>query len=315
MLLSRRSARSVLALSLFLLLDSSLVRAEPAPRRLSVLNAAAPGIEPGRLATVDMALRDALSMRPEFALVQTSAVPYEDVELAAGCGPEQSNCLQLIANQLGTDALLVRRVARLSDATATLTLVVAEAPAQGGATRQAAAELAWADPQAAEHAVQQLLGQLFPRAPELTPESVPVAAVAEPAPSEPSSLSSQSDSERPRWRRRFGVTVTALGVAVLAAGLTTGILSRHAERQYARSTTRNVQEVDHAHELFLHAERRARIANGMLGAGAIITVLGVATIVGDWVALRSSKGSAELSLQPTRAGMMLSLSGSWSGGT
>lgn len=306
MLWSRWSAYGALALCLFLLLDSSPLCAQSAPRRLSVLNAAVAGVDQARLEKVDVALREALSTHSEFALVQTSAVPFEDVELAAGCGPEQGSCLQLIATQLGTEALLVRRLSALSDASATLTLIVADAPAQGGATRQAGAEIVWSEPQGAERVVHQVLAELFPPPPAaLMPESLALA------PEPPSS----THTERPRWRFRLGASLTAIGGGLLVAGLTSGILARHSEREYGHATTRNVEEVDHAHALFTNAERRARIANGMLGAGAVVMVLGLGTMVGDWVALRGTKGSAELSLQPTRAGLMVSLAGSWSGGT
>jgi hypothetical protein len=327
----------LIALCLLWSLHPSAAGAQAAPRRLSVLNAAAAGVELEHVAAVDSALREALSQRPEFSAVETSPVPFEDVQLAAGCGSEESACLRLIGQQLGTDALLVRKLVQHSAGTATLSLVAqADVSDVSEASRQASADISWQEPGGAARVVRLLLARLQQNTPAVAPaaeESAPAAT--SPAEAEAAELANTSAPHAPlsRWRWRLGWTLTAVGAGLLVAGLTSGILSRHDERTYAHAAIGNEQDVDHAHALFERADQRAHLANALFDAGAAVTCLGIATTVWHLVVQRRDSAAASelrspghgrvsrphadttLAIQPTRAGAVLSLRGSWQGGT
>lgn len=351
--------RCALALWFGLSFFAPLARAEDGPRQLSVLQAAVVGVDGAAVARVDRALQDTLAtQRRQSSVVQTSPVPFEDVQLIAGCGADETACLQLIANQLGSDALLVRRLVAQPDGRALLTLTAYTTQPGAMATppREVSALIAWTEAQGAERAVQQLMAQLYPGAPEPVRDVPPpvVAPVVETPPepvveqAAPPPAEDLGTSSRPRWPSRLGWSVAAVGCGLLVGGLISGAASRRDERAYASAPIVDGPSVDRAHSLLDDADRHARLANGLIIGGAVVSTAGLATVLWRWAATRAetqhaetnnhslrahvgqavdatsherstSGGSTALrlhpSLQPIGSGLMLSLHGSWQGGS
>jgi len=352
--------RCALALWFGLALRTASARAEEGPRQLSVLHAAVVGVDPAAVARVDRALQDTLAtQRRQSSVVQTSPVPFEDVQLIAGCGADETACLQLIANQLGSDALLVRRLVAQPDRRALVTLTAYAT--QPGATptppREVSALIDWTEAQGAEHAVQHLMAQLYPAPPEPVQDVPPpvvapvVEAPTEPMPEQQAAPPTSEDlgsSSRSRWPSRLGWSVAAVGCGLLVAGIVSGAASRRDERAYARAPIVDGPSVDRAHSLLDDADHHARLANGLIIGGAVVSTAGLATVLWRWAADRSETprsetnnhslrahvdqaagatshvrrtagGSTALrlhpSLQPIGSGLMLSLHGSWQGGS
>jgi len=330
-----------LALAVVLWWGGPAALADAPPRQLSVLNAAVAGVGAAQSASVDQALHEALAEHLKGSKLETSPVPFEDVQLIAGCGSDEPTCLQLIAEQLGSDALLVRRLDAQPDGSALLVLTAyATRPdAPPSPPRLASTRIDWTQPGAAQGAVQQLLVQL-----QLQPPPAPAPVVL--APADDTALDTtqeQPASTAPaspmRWQRRLGWTLSAVGCSLLAAGLITGAAARRNEEAYANVVIDGPKAVDEAHAALDDAERQAAIANGLFIAGAVTATAGLATVLWRWAALRKDaratlgsraqepraatlgarserpRTEAVLSLLPTRAGLMLSISGSWQGGS
>jgi hypothetical protein len=323
--------RSAFSLGFVLWLAGPAARADASPRQLSVLNAVNAGVSEAQTAAVDRVLREALAQRLQGSKVETSPVPFEDVQLVAGCGSDEPTCLQQIANQLGSDALLVRRLAAQPDGSALLTLTAYDVqavppgshadPSLGStppvslappaAPRQVSTRINWTVPQAAESAVLQLLAQLQaePSAPPPAVLPPPVVEVeAQPIPP------SAPLAAPTRWQSRLGWSMAAVGCGLIAGGMISGAASRRDEQTYADLVIDDAEAVDEAHALLTSAQRHARIANGLFIAGAVTTTAGLATVLWRWAALRKDARPTALSLQPARSGLMLSISGSWQGG-
>lgn len=351
--------RCALALWFCLSLRTSSARAEEGPRQLSVLHAAVAGVDAASIARVDRALQDTLAtQRRQSAVVQTSPVPFEDVQLIAGCGADETACLQLIANQLGSDALLVRRLVAQPDKRALLTLTAYSTQPGAAATppREVSALIDWTEVQGAERAVQQLMAQLYPAGPEPVrevppPVLAPVVEEVAPEPvvaAEPPPTPDLDSTSRARWPSRLGWSVAAVGCGLLVAGAVSGAASRRDERAYARAPIVDGPSVDRARALLDDADRHARLANGLLIGGAVVSTAGLATVLWRWAAERAETrrsetnnhslrahvdhaggapsqvrsaagGSTALrlhpSLEPIGSGLMLSLHGSWQGGS
>lgn len=298
---------------LLLLLIAASASADAAPRQLSVLRAGDAALDDPRTSAVDAALDDALRTRLADTAVQTSSAPLEDVQLIAGCGDDEAACLQLIANQLGSDALLVRRLSAESEGTAMLSLTTFRLYADGSAprTRQLSTNIDGTDAQALQRAVVLVLAEL-----ELIPAE-PAPVIAEPAaPPEPAPLPAhRAAGARKRWPARLGWTLSAVGCGLLGAGLISGVLSRRDERRYGRVTIDGPEAVDDAHGYLSSARQHAHTANGLFIGGAVLATAGVATTLWHWAAVRGDRGSAELAVQSTRSGLMLVLNGTWQGGS
>ncbi|MEY4508867.1 MAG: hypothetical protein RLZZ450_989 [Pseudomonadota bacterium] len=369
--------RCALALCFGLWFRTSSVHAQPVPQQLSVLHAAVVGVEAPQVARVDRALQDTFATQrnrsasaPEggpqqSVVVQTSPVPFEDVQLIAGCGADETACLQLIANQLGSDALLVRRLVAQPDGRALLTLTAytTHGEVTPSAPRDVSALVDWTEAQGAERAVQQLLAQLYPPPAEPKREEPPpvVTPVDEPLPepvvvATPATSQDLDSSTRGRWPSRLGWSAAAVGAGLLIVGVISGAAAGRDERAYARTPITDAPSVDRAHALLDDADRHARVANGLIIGGAVVCTAGLATVLWRWAAERSETRGASLrtqtdradgadarvrstvgvakreslpgraseqstalrllpSLQATGSGLMLSLHGSWQGGS
>ncbi|MEY4511404.1 MAG: hypothetical protein RLZZ450_3526 [Pseudomonadota bacterium] len=303
-----------LAVFIALSLAQAPARANAEGQRLSVLRAAAVGVDPAQAAIVDAALHVKLSKLREFGSVRSLPVPLEDLQLAAGCGADENACLQLMAQQLEAGALLVRQLAAEPDGSLTLTLLVQDQALEQGEAWRAQGVLRSLTSEDIDRTLQHVLAQLFP-------QSVALA-------SEPSLRVASRDRDAPDRRWRAGWTLSALGVGLLAAGLTSGLLSRRDERAFGRTDITTEQDVDHAQSAFARADRRARLATFFASTGAVVTTVGVGTLLWRWAALRSDAASsprgaaasepvvttATVRVQPTGAGAMLMLDGAWRGG-
>jgi hypothetical protein len=321
--------RCALAICFGLWFRAPSAAAQSGPRQLSVLHAGVVGVDEAAVARVDRALQDALATQPrQSGVVQTSPVPFEDVQLIAGCGADETACFQLIAHQLGSDALLVRRLVAQPDGRALLTLIAYSTRPDAAATppREVSAIIDWTEAQGAERAVQQLMAQLSP-APTRPREEPPPAVVVEPPPvPEPVVIEMPPANQEPgspaRWPSRLGWSVSAVGCGLLAVGLISGVAAQRDERAYSHVAITGAPAVDHAHSLLDDAERHARVANGLIIGGAVVATAGLATVLWHWAAQRSETrngGSTALRLHPsvgsTGSGPMLSIHGSWQGGS
>jgi hypothetical protein len=291
-----------LALAVFVALSlaQAPARADAEGQRLSVLRGAAVGVDPAQAATIDAALHARLSKLREFTSVRSLPVPLEDLRLAAGCGADENACLQLMSQQLEAGALLVRKLASAPDGSLTLTLLVQDQALEQGEAWRAEGVLRSLTPEQIERTLSPMIAELFP-------QSVALAV-------EPSLQVADRGRDAPDRRLRAGWSLSALGVGLLAAGLTTGILSRRDERAFARTDINTEPDVDRAQSTFARADRRARLATLFASTGAVVTTVGVGTLLWRWASQRRDAATAAVRVQPTGAGAMLTLDGTWRGG-
>lgn len=306
------------ALLLVLLFAASPLRAESAPRQLSVLRAGDAALDDPQTIAVDAALHDALTTRLGSAAVQASSAPLEDVQLLAGCGDDEAACLQSIAMQLGTDALLVRRMSAQPDGSVLLSLTTFGTHAEQAApqTRQLSTNIEWNDAQSLERGVLLLLTELQVVPPEPLPGPVVATPVEPPHVASPAQASPErAFGSRSRWPMRLGWTLSAVGCGLLSAGLISGALFRREERRYARVTIDGMEAADEALSHLSSARQHAHVANGLFIGGAVITVAGLATTFWRWASVGNDRAAATLSVQSTHSGLMLVVNGSWRGGS
>lgn len=268
----------------------------PAPQqRLVVLERGSAAVPPVTAAEVDRSLAGALGARVPAASLYVSPVPYEDVELAAGCRVEgqDADCLQRIAGSLGADWLLVRELSTDRAGNVSLTLVAHDGP-QAVVTRRAVARVSQGK-QAPARVVPMLVGRLYPHE---SPGDRPLG--------EPSSLSPA---------KVVGWSSSAVGGSLLAAGITMGALSRRDQNRYDRTEVRTAADADRAHELLDRSEQRARVANGLLIGGAGASAAGALALL--WKYMRPKPDAEQpvrMGVAPHRGGFKVSLNGAWRGG-
>jgi len=292
----------VSTLSLVTLVALSLAqasaRADSQGQRLSVLRAASVGVDPAQAATIDASLHAKLSKLREFGSVRSLPVPLEDLQLAAGCGADENTCLQLMAQQLEDGTLLVRQLAAGPDGALTLTLLVQDQALEQGEAWRAQGVLRTFTSEEIDRTLSPMLAELFPRSVAL----------------EPNLQVADRDHDAPDRRWRAGWSLSALGVGLLAAGLTSGLLSRRDERAFGHTDITTEQDVDRAQSAFARADRRARLATFFASTGAVVTTVGAGTLVWRWASQRRDAATANLRVQPTGAGAMITLDGAWRGG-
>lgn len=293
---------AMLSLAAFVALSlaQAPARADAEGPRLSVLRAAAVGVDPAQAATIDASLHAKLSKLREFGSVRSLPVPLEDLQLAAGCGADENACLQLMAQQLEAGALLVRQLATAPDGALTLTLLVQDQALEQGEAWRAQGVLRTFTSEEIDRTLSPMLAQLFP-------QSVALAL-------EPSLQVADRDHDAPDRRWRAGWSLSALGVGLLTAGLTSGLLSRRDERAFGRTDITTEQDVDHAQATFARADRRARLATFFASTGAVVTTVGAGTLLWRWASQRRDAATATVRVQPAGAGAMITLDGAWQGG-
>jgi hypothetical protein len=123
---------------------SLAARADDPVRRLLVLHSGGEDV-PARLRDeVDHLVLSAVAERVRFATAYGSEVPFEDIELAAGCSARGADCMQRIAASLDADWILVRELSSDRNGNTYLTLIAHDGP-QAMVTRRAVAQLGEGD--------------------------------------------------------------------------------------------------------------------------------------------------------------------------
>jgi hypothetical protein len=264
-------------------------------QRLVVLQRAAAGIPAPVVDDVDRVLAGAVSARVPGAQLYVSPVPFEDVELAAGCSSQaqDADCLQRIAGSLGADWLLVRELRKDRAGHVRLTLVAHDGPL-AIVTRRAVAPVS-SGKQAPEQVVPMLIERLYPMQ----------QGASERILREPRSLSPANV---------VGWSATAVGGGLLAAGITMGVLSRRDHDKYERTEIRTPADADRAYELLDRSQQRARVANGLLIGGAGAGAAGALALLWKYVRPKpDAEQPVRVGVAPYRGGFKVSLNGAWRG--
>lgn len=262
-------------------------------QRLVVLERGSAGIPETVADEVDRSLAGALSAHVPAASLYISPVPFEDVELAAGCQGEDADCLQRVASSLGADWLLVRELNKDRAGKISLSLVALDGP-QAMVTRRAASRLATGK-QAPSQVVPVLVERLYPTA----------QGASERLLHEPRSLSPANV---------VGWSSSAVGGGLLAAGITMGVLSHRDHDKYDRTQVRTTEDVDRAHELLDRSQQRAHVANGLLIGGAGAGAAGAMALLWKYIRPKpSADRPVRMGIEPSRGGAKLSLHGAFRG--
>jgi hypothetical protein len=266
-------------------------------QRLVVLQRAAGGVPTPVVDEVDRVLAGAVASHVPGAQLYVSPVPFEDVELAAGCSSQvqDADCLQRIAGSLGADWLLVRELRKDRGGHVRLTLVAHDGP-QALVTRRAVAPVS-AGKQAPEQVVPMLIDRLYPM------------------------QSNQNEGERLLRQPRslspanvVGWSSTAVGGGLLAAGITMGVLSQRDQEKYQRTDVRTSADADRAYELLDRSQQRARVANGLLIGGAGAGAAGALALLWKYVRPKpSAEQPVRMGVAPYRGGFKVSVAGAWRG--
>lgn len=264
-------------------------------QRLVVLQRGGEDIAQPLIADVDRTLAGAVRSQIPGATLYVSPVPFEDVELAAGCSSQEqdADCLQRIAGSLGADWLLVREVSRDRAGHVYLTLVAHDGP-QAIVTRRAVAQLAGAK-RSPSHVVPMLIERLYPS------QNAGDRPLTSPRGSSPASV--------------VGWSSTAVGGSLLAAGLAMGVLSHRDHRSYEKMDIESQADVDRARDMLDRSQQRARVANGLLIGGAGAGAAGALALLWKYVRPKpDEQQKVKLGVAYYRGGLKLSLNGAWRGG-
>jgi hypothetical protein len=266
-------------------------------QRLVVLQRSAPGVAGETQTEVDKALAGSVSAHVPGASLYVSPVPFEDVELAAGCGAqhEDADCMQRIAGSLGADWVLVRELRQDRAGRTFLTLVAHDGP-QAIVTRRAVTQIDRGKLAPAQ-AVQTLVERLYPTQARGYDER-PLSA--------PRSLSPANV---------VGWSSAAVGGGLLAAGITMGVLSRRDHDSYERAEIRSPADVDRARDMLDRSQQRARVANGLLLGGAGAGAAGALALLWKYIRPKpDAEQPVRIGVTPSRGGVKLSLNAAWRGG-
>jgi hypothetical protein len=279
------------ALALSLDATCQVARALDDERRLVVLHRGADDI-PGELRSeVDRLVLAAVTERVRFAEAYVSQVPFEDIELAAGCSAHGADCMQRIATSLDADWVLVRELGRDRNGNIYLTMVAHDGP-KAFVTRRAVAQLGDGS-RAPVGVVPMLIERLYPTDPRLDAERA-------------------ADARSPV--RVVGWSSAALGGGLLAAGAVIGVLSQRDHRAYKDAKIAVPDDVDRATDALDRAQKRAGVANGLLISGAAASAVGAVALLYSYLHPRPDARQVRLGVSPSRSGVALSLSGAWQGG-
>jgi hypothetical protein len=270
---------------------SSSVRAAESERQLVVLHWGGDAVSAALRSEVDRLVLSAVADRMRFGEAHASQVPFEDIELAAGCSARGADCMQRIAASLAADWVLVRELAQDRNGVVYLTLIAHDGP-QAIVTRRAVAQLG-EGARAPVGVVPMLVERLYPWEAPLDAE--PSASARSPA-------------------RVIGWSSVAIGGGLLAAGAAMGALSRHDHRVYKDTTIEVAEDVDRAADALDSAQKRARVANGLLISGAAASAAGAVALLFSYLRPRPDARQVRLGLAPSRSGVALSVTGAWRGG-
>jgi precorrin-3B methylase len=93
-----------------------------------------------------------------------------------------------------------------------------------------------------------------------------------------------------------------------------GVLSQRDQRVYRDTKIEVADDVDRASEALERAQKRARVANGLLISGAAATAAGATALLFSYLRPRPDARQVRMGVSPTRSGVALSLCGAWQGG-
>ena len=185
----------------------------------------------------------------------------------------------------------MRELVRDRNGNVYLTLVAHDGPS-AIVTRRAVAQLGEGQ-RAAVGVVPMLVERLYPSDPELDAERG--AKTRSPA-------------------RVFGWSSAAIGGGLLVAGATMGVLSQRDHSVYKNADIETPADVDRATDSLERAQKRARVANGLLISGAAASAAGAVALLFSYLRPRPDARQVRLGISPSRSGVALSLAGAWRGG-
>lgn len=266
-------------------------RADAAVRRLVVLHSGGEGVPATLRNEVDHLLLSAVAERVRFAQAYGSQVPFEDIELAAGCTARGADCMQRIAASLDADWILVRELSSDRNGNTFLTLIAHDGP-QAMVTRRAVAQLGDGerDPVGV---VPMLVERLYPADPR---------------------LEAQSNTNARSPARVVGWSSAVLGSGLLVAGAAMGVLSSRDHRSYKEARFEVPADVDRGQASLERAQKRASVANGLLISGAAASAAGAAALLWSYLKPRPDARQIRVGLTPSRSGVALMMAGAWQGG-
>lgn len=246
---------------------------------------------------IDAAFMSSLAGAVPQLTLDVSPVPFEEIELAAGCGGDSAACVQRLAGTLEADWLLVREIAREEDGR-TVVVLAAHDGARGAGSRRVRSQV-----DANEHAPGVVLPALV-RSLFATHEAAP-PAVERPQPSSTSSPAAI-----------VGWSGAAVSGGLVIAGAVMGALSRKDSAAYKSSEIQTPDDVDRARDILERSQQRGRVANGLFIGAAGAALAGAAGLL--WHYLRPNKNLAErrlvqLDLATSYRGVDMAVSYSWSG--
>lgn len=270
---------------------SSSAQADAAVRRLVVLHSGGENVPTALRNEVDKRVLSAVAERVRFAQAFGSQVPYEDIELAAGCTARGADCMQRIAASLDADWILVRELSSDRNGNTFLTLIAHDGP-QAIVTRRAVAQLGEGERDSAT-VVPMLVERLYPSDPRSEGQGNP-------------------DTRSPA--RVVGWSSAALGSGLLVAGAAIGVLSQRDHRSYKDARFEVAADVDRGQDTLERAQTRARVANGLLISGAAASAAGAAALLWSYLKPRPDARQLRVGITPSRSGAALTVAGAWQGG-
>lgn len=266
-------------------------RADGAVRRLVVLRSGGEGVSETLRNEVDHLVLSAVAERVRFAQAYGSQVPFEDIELAAGCTARGADCMQRIAASLDADWILVRELSSDRNGNAFLTLIAHDGP-EAIVTRRAVAQLGEGerDPVGV---VPMLVERLYPTDPQ---------------------LEAQGNSNARSPARVVGWSSAVLGSGLLVAGAAMGALSQRDHGSYKDARFEVPADVDRGQASLERAQKRASVANGLLISGAAASAAGAAALLWSYLKPRPDARQIRVGVTPSRSGVALMMAGAWQGG-
>jgi len=245
----------------------------------------------------------------------TPDLGLEAIQLAVGCMGETSDCLRLVAEQLGVSVLVVPSLDHAGENTVLgLTLYRTDVdPPLATATRQlGGADSDGGVEQAAHAALVELLGdrpEWWSDGPPDSNAGAETHDVLDGAGDDATSGQDEAPASGGLFRYRWGWLTASGGVALLAIGAGLGLASQNNDDSYGSAPTSTRAEVDHALSLYSKAQRQGRAANALFALGGVAVGTG---LVGMLLGLRSQpREQARLSVLPVVGPGTLALRVSW----
>lgn len=259
-------------------------------------------------------------------IVNVSAMPFRDAQLALGCQGTVRKCGASVASALENEQLGVTSVEHADASRASLWLYLF-AP---GIEREGSAEIPLESSSDLLAAVRELARTVYgdaapeprsaarrakaPRTKVTPPQPVVVAAMAEPAlvsvaqpaPDAPESRGSHA-------LPAVGWSSASIGGALLLSGIVTSLASRKSSDDYAGREIRSRDDADAALASYERAEHQASASRALLGTGGVLLASGAVMLLWDRLWWRHQDRKLQFSALPAAHGAALSLAGSFEG--